>query len=434
MWSSSLGSIAKGVLTRGKSVKRLELPAGIGDGAAPDGVVATALMPDLHVIPGLWSVSIGYDAMLRWFRSTFDLIEADPADPQRAINFVPFPYDWRLSNRTSARELQRTVEPVLERFRAQPGHADAKLVFVGHSMGGLVARYYVDVLGGHELTRKVITLGTPHRGALNALTTLVNGIAKGVAPLRFDLTHLARSLPSLHQLLPDYACIETPEGLRATTEIALPEVGTVEVADARRFHEELRAGAAAHAGSYDSHPIISRTQPTDTTARLVGGRIEPLRTIDGRDELGDGTVPRLSAAPYGVASSDPILRYVMEKHGGLPANDPVQVELEGILTASDVIVKASEFDVGVICDDVIEHGDPIAVTIEAAAELVVESTVQDGAGTAVGHATAVDRGDGTYGAQFDALGPGLYTVRVGVRGARDVVTTPVAVLPDAEIE
>ena len=60
--------------------------------------------------------------------------------------------------------------------------------------------------------------------------------------------------------------------------------------------------------------------------------------------------------------------------------------------------------------------------------------MQDGAGTAVGHATAVDRGDGTYGAQFDALGPGLYTVRVGVRGARDVVTTPVAVLPDAEIE
>ena len=128
---------------------------------------------------------------------------------------MQFPYDWRLSNRYNARVLQQTVEPVLERFRSRPGNADARLVFISHSMGGLVASYYVDVLGGHEVTGKVITLGTPHRGALNALVSLVNGVRKGIGPISFDLTDLSRSLPALFQLLPEYACIDVAAAAEA---------------------------------------------------------------------------------------------------------------------------------------------------------------------------------------------------------------------------
>ena len=149
VWGTSLGSIVKGVLTRGAAIKRLQLPVGIGDDPAPDGVTATRLMPDIHVIPGIWSVSIGYERLVAWFRETFDVIEANGAPTPGAANFVQFPYDWRLSNRASAAALARRVEPLLEQLRAEPGRADAKVVFVGHSMGGLVARYYVDVLGGH---------------------------------------------------------------------------------------------------------------------------------------------------------------------------------------------------------------------------------------------------------------------------------------------
>lgn len=35
---------------------------------------------------------------------------------------------------------------------------------VAHSMGGIVARYFVQCLGGDGLVRNLITLGTPHRG------------------------------------------------------------------------------------------------------------------------------------------------------------------------------------------------------------------------------------------------------------------------------
>ncbi len=431
VWGTSLGSIVKGVLTRGAAIKRLQLPAGIGDDPAPDGVTATKLMPDIHVIPGIWSVSIGYERMVAWFRDTFDVVEIGNSGSGVA-NFVQFPYDWRLSNRASAVALARTVEPLLEQLRAQPGRSDAKVVFVGHSMGGLVARYYVDVLGGHEITRKVITLGTPHRGALNALDSLVNGVSKGFGPFKLDLTTLSRSLPSLFQLLPEYACIESASGLAKTTEIALPDLSSIDIADAMRFHDELSAGMGSHGGTYDSHPIIARTQPTSTSARLVNGRVETLRTIDGRDEGGDGTVPRLSSIPYGVLPSSPMIRYVKDKHGALPANEPVLAELEGVLTASDVIAKDMDVDLGVICDDLVMAGSSIDATIEVESDLLVDVGLHGADGGVVSTAVATDHGDDSYTASFADVAPGAYVLRVGVRGANGAVASPIVVLPPIE--
>jgi len=41
-------------------------------------------------------------------------------------------------------------------------------VLIGHSVGGLVARQYVQELGGDRLVDTVVTLGTPHRGTYTA--------------------------------------------------------------------------------------------------------------------------------------------------------------------------------------------------------------------------------------------------------------------------
>lgn len=429
VWGTSMGTLVKGVLTRGRAIKRLRLPDGIGDEPAPDGVTAVEVLDDIHVIPGIWSVSIGYERQLRWFRDTFDVVDHDD-DPARPRNFLRFPYDWRLSNRASARALQSRVEPMLERFRSQPGRADAKLVFVAHSMGGLVARYYTDVLGGHELTRKVITLGTPHRGAANALESLVNGISKGFGPMKIDLTDLARSLPGLYQLLPEYACIESRDGLLKTTEVALPELSTGHVADAMRFHDQLRAGAEQYGDVFAVHPLLARTQPTATTARLVGGRVQLVPTIENRDEGGDGTVPRLSASPYGVLGSSPTIRYVMDQHGALPANEPTLVELEGVLTGSDVVARGAEVEIGVSCDEIVRAGEPFDVAVAAEPDLVIDVVVADDGGPTGRRAIARPYGDGTYGASFTELVPGRYVVRVGARGTADSVSKPIVVLPD----
>ncbi|WP_253770825.1 esterase/lipase family protein [Goodfellowiella coeruleoviolacea] len=64
--------------------------------------------------------------------------------------------------RAAAALLASQVERVCEQTGADHVH------LVGHSLGGLIARYYVQRLGGDQRTHTLITLGTPHSGTLTA--------------------------------------------------------------------------------------------------------------------------------------------------------------------------------------------------------------------------------------------------------------------------
>lgn len=57
-----------------------------------------------------------------------------------------------------AEQLKEKVEEVYEAC------GRTKVILIGHSMGGLIARYYVSRLGGSQRVEKVISLGTPHHG------------------------------------------------------------------------------------------------------------------------------------------------------------------------------------------------------------------------------------------------------------------------------
>ncbi|MEU5287647.1 alpha/beta fold hydrolase [Streptomyces sp. NPDC020755] len=71
-----------------------------------------------------------------------------------ALNYSPLTRDIR----TAAELLGRHVEEICERT----GHS--RVDVVGHSLGGLIARYYVQRLGGDRRVRTLVTLGTPHGG------------------------------------------------------------------------------------------------------------------------------------------------------------------------------------------------------------------------------------------------------------------------------
>ena len=64
VWAPSAGSALRAITTLGASLRRLELPAGIGDEHPCDGVEPAGLMPDLHVLPGIWAAVKGYDQLL----------------------------------------------------------------------------------------------------------------------------------------------------------------------------------------------------------------------------------------------------------------------------------------------------------------------------------------------------------------------------------
>lgn len=84
--------------------------------------------------------------------------------------------DIRVSAERLLFETERILEDYSEKFEFQ--HVD----IVAHSMGGLIALYYIRRLGGHRLVRNLITLGSPFRGTWSAYvgTMFMGAISKGV--------------------------------------------------------------------------------------------------------------------------------------------------------------------------------------------------------------------------------------------------------------
>ena len=74
----------------------------------------------------------------------------------------------------SAARLGAEIERVLRATGAE------KVMVVGHSMGGMLARYYVQELGGEDTVDTVITLGSPHQGTYASYI----GVGEATAQLR----------------------------------------------------------------------------------------------------------------------------------------------------------------------------------------------------------------------------------------------------------
>ena len=89
-----------------------------------------------------------------------------------------------------AQQLAAHVDEVLECTEATHVH------LIGHSLGGLVARYYIQKLGGHEKVHTCITLGTPHRGT-HAAWVGRGKTARQLRPGSLLLRQLARSSRSM---------------------------------------------------------------------------------------------------------------------------------------------------------------------------------------------------------------------------------------------
>jgi len=73
----------------------------------------------------------------------------------------------------------------VERICAQTGHD--RVHVVGHSLGGLIARYFVQRLDGDRRVESLVTLGTPHQGSLLAHmvpTPLIRQLRPGSPLLR----------------------------------------------------------------------------------------------------------------------------------------------------------------------------------------------------------------------------------------------------------
>jgi pimeloyl-ACP methyl ester carboxylesterase len=434
VWAPSPGAIGRALWTLGRSVRSLTLEEDPWEqDDLGDGVTATRLMPDIHIIPGLWGID-GYTAISRLICDRFDVVPGE--------TYIEFPYDWRRDNRVAARRLRALAD---EKLHAQRQHnPDAKLVLVGHSMGGLVARYFLECLDGWRDTRMLISFGTPHRGSLNALDFLVNGFVKKVGPLKVaDLTGLLRSLTSVYQLVPVYPCVDLGDGYVRVAETGdrLPGVDPVRARGALEdFHRAITAGTDAHEpAAYAIHSVVGIAQGTKQAARWDGARLEIDESHGGEDHGGDGTVPRVSATPIETDDWQPTYQpmYSSDRHSSLQNADPVQMQLQGILTSRPLTGFRAVQSVRLEADELLAAGESLVLrALPERANLTLQASITDLAtgGPAVPAVTMRRGGDEVHHAEVPPLPPGDYRVRVeGVgdsAGLADPVHGLVCVLDD----
>ncbi len=104
---------------------------------------------------------------------------------------------WTLGRTAAA---ARQLGWFVDQVREATGSAEVDLI--GHSMGGVVARYYVMLAGGDGVVRRLITLGSPHAG------TDVS---------RFGIGHPGRELVRGSKLISRLTMAPPPQSTKLTT-------------------------------------------------------------------------------------------------------------------------------------------------------------------------------------------------------------------------
>ena len=424
VWAVSPGGVFAGLLSRGQSIRELTLIEDNLDEDLGDGVIADRLMPDVHLLPFLWKID-GYSKIRQQIMVSFNVTEGK--------NYFEFPYDWRRDNRVAAGRLQKISHDWLERWRNTSGSTDAKLILIAHSMGGLVARYFLEVLDGWRNTKALITFGTPYRGALGALDALANGVKKGP----FDFSEFSRSLTSVYQLLPTYPSYNTGDGrlVRVGETSGIPNVdqNMAKVA-LEEFHREIQKRAderlrqtESEENGYRIFPIVGTEQPTLQSARRAGVAVEFLEEIEGDDEKGDGTVPRPSATPPEL-DEDPRDMYAATRHASLQNADAVLTHMGGVITRFYIereryrriprgIPLTPPAKLSLRIEDVYLPNEPTVVHVRPDTEgLDLEVTIADvDSGEVVAQGPlGVPDDDGWQHREFSPLAEGVYRVGVGV--------------------
>jgi pimeloyl-ACP methyl ester carboxylesterase len=431
VWNVSGGAVFGALRSLGRNLRDLELEEDPVDVDDVDGITAPETIRDVHLIPGLWKID-GYTKLVDHIERTFDV--------KYGQNLFEFPYDWRRDNRVSSRQLATKAKGWLDAWRRSSGNADAKLILIGHSMGGLVARHFIECREGWRDTRALVTIGTPYGGALGALETIVNG--KKIK--FFDLTQIARSLTALHQLLPVYRCYDGGDGkLVRVTEAQIPNLDAAKAQAALAFHHEIRAAVEENAKEreyadrrYDIRPIVGIEQPTAQSAVRDGKRVKLLRR-HGKDDLrGDGTVPRPSATPPEVERFENVI-YAAERHASLQNDAHVLLQLTGILTQpgfnpADYRDAATKIGQGLDVEDLYASSEPVVVRAQPQDDpggmlVAVAEDVETGQEVARGR--LVEGDEGWYEAQLGPLPEGLYRV-TSLGAAVEPVTDLVAVVDE----
>jgi len=401
-------------------------------------LVPTDLISSCRVFPPFFTVH-GYQDRHHQFltRFTDPVIQTwrgEPIEPRTDV--LLFPYDFRRSIVEAAEQLDRAVGTWLR--QVPEDRRAGRVVLLAHSMGGLVARYWLGPLGGHPWCQALITLGTPHRGAPKALDWLINGTALASA------SRVLRGWPSVYELLPQYEAVLDEATGRPFELTAIPASMPSQAGYAPEFAARAADARAVHQRIFDAWaaidpemrppviPFAGRGHATPNMMRLGGGRLRiakddpPWRGNVGW--RGDGTVPMLSAIPreLGEDRHKPLWRVVPDRHQPL-GSTPDPLTLLELYAGQPVPSRGGDTPdrpwMALDLEEIVQAGAEwrIDAWIEPAdlpAEVVqVRVDPVDGGEPYRDRCTRGDRG---WTVPIPPLPPGLYEVSVEARGVPQV--------------
>lgn len=243
-------------------------------------------------------------------------------------NITLFGYDWRQSLATSAEALKQLLQSL-------SSQNSARLVVIGHSMGGLVATLAVHDLDADasQRIRCVIRLGSPCLGASKAFRTLREGprlasvfdairlLAEKQNPIVLArLLESLRTMPSLYELLPhDTETVLTTTSGRTSSAMAnhlWSHATTVDISKVRTVQERIRhCSHVALRSIYAAKLQTEQFYLVDPSSFDIVKALEPF-------PYGDGTVTISSAADTTETTSRIALVSNVE-HDELPLHDEV---------------------------------------------------------------------------------------------------------------
>jgi pimeloyl-ACP methyl ester carboxylesterase len=440
VWNCSSQSITQYVRSWGNSLSQLELSQDAIVGSE-DNVEATGLIRGAHIIPGLHKVLCGYEILSSTIQREFQ-VEMGNRKTEKPANFFEFPYDWRYHSRYNAELLATFVEHRLKIWRDYTGNPNAKVILLAHSLGGLISRYYIEVLGGWQDCKALFSFGTPYRGSIDSIDYLANGYkAAGIIPL----TKVLQSLPSVYELLPRHTVLQVNGRYESITQasVPLPNINPKKALDAWAFHQKISEALLQQPEEYWDSPykikpfIGIKQSKTKQSAFLHLGNLHSTNEklppeIDALYQDGDGTVPYWSAIPQ---EPDPDRRskvdrivYVPETHGAIQSNPQALRQLirelkvlQDVKGLGNVLGPTDQDESGEAATLSLTVDDLYAADEEVVVQAEMKDTNQDFGGIkaeikavegeVIHRLTLEQQSEGWMGA-ITGLAPGMYEVTI----------------------
>ncbi|MFA6375904.1 MAG: alpha/beta hydrolase [Candidatus Paceibacterota bacterium] len=283
-------------------------------------------------IVGSWPENgvLRIDPIFHSFDGLIDQLEA--AGYVKGVDLFEFPYNWRNDNESTARSFYGLIQKIKTDTQMP------KVDVVAHSMGGLVARQYIESVYYQNDVDQLITLATPNNGSPESYLTweagelkpgLFESLGRNVLlqeaeEMRYPnlFSYVRERVPSVSQLLPIYNYLYEGNNLTRFYPNGYPQNQFLEnlnlAENVKKMttveYGKIIANLSDNQSTITGFNVVTSTQPPKWQHGYPSGYDLPVGERGMVWGAGDGTVPLVSAQSVNILADEEII--VTSDHRG----------------------------------------------------------------------------------------------------------------------